>query len=123
MAKYSVEIKNRKKLIKKADKLWAELIKKRDGFKCQRCHSESKQLNSCHFYSRARKSTRWDLRNGVCLCVGCHFWGHQNPLEFSLWFIKWAGTSTVNYLQVKKMGKVKTSIFNLEIIIKELEDE
>lgn len=73
----------RKKFIDLLDKLWAETIKKRDKFKCQKCGSTTR-LQSCHFHSRSRLTTRWDLLNGICLCSGCHiFWAHQHPIEFA----------------------------------------
>jgi len=29
------------------------------------------------------KSVRWDIDNILCLCVGCHFWAHKNPIFFT----------------------------------------
>lgn len=119
---YFGRTKTRKGLIKKADDLWAKIIKIRDGYKCQRCQSTHKQLNSCHFYSRAAKSVRWDLKNGVCLCVGCHFFTHQNPAEFVQWFTEWAGEETLNYLKFKRQGKVTTTEFAMQVRISELQE-
>lgn len=71
----------------KCDLLWAAAIKKRDGYRCRRCGEDNARLlQSAHIHSRSRKSTRHDLRNGVCLCSGCHqFWAHKHPIEFAEW--------------------------------------
>lgn len=31
-------------------------------------------MNAAHIVRRGNKSTRWELKNGFSLCVGCHFW-------------------------------------------------
>ena len=72
-----------KKLIKELDKMWAEVIKARDGHKCVRC-GKIEGLNAAHIFSRSLKSVRWSLWNGITLCGGCHiFWAHKNPVEFT----------------------------------------
>jgi len=70
------------------DKAWALKIKERDGFKCIVCGS-TQYLNSHHLFPRERKDTKYDLLNGVCLCVKHHMFSrvisaHNNPIEFSL---------------------------------------
>jgi len=110
----------RKKWMKKLDNLWAKKIKERDKFTCQRCKSKSKRLNACHFYSRNNKTLRWDMDNGVCLCVGCHFWGHQNPAEFTEWFKSWVGKEVFEQLQIKRNNKIKISLANLKLIYLQL---
>ena len=115
------KITERKRLIKKLDDLWAKKIKERDGFTCQRCKSQSKRLNACHFYGRRNKTLRWDLDDGVTLCVGCHFWAHSNPAEFTEWFKEWTGEETFERLQTKKNNKTKTDLANLKLIYLQLQ--
>ena len=115
------KITERKRLIKKLDDLWAKKIKERDKFTCQRCKSQSKRLNACHFYGRRNKTLRWDLDDGVTLCVGCHFWAHSNPAEFTEWFKEWAGEETFERLQTKKNNKTKTDLANLKLIYLQLQ--
>ena len=74
-----------KQQIKILDTLWAKLIKDRAGNKCERCYRQD-TLNSHHIFSRSSKSTRWDERNGCCLCAFHHALGndsaHKAPIEF-----------------------------------------
>ena len=76
-------------LIKKCDVLWAKIIKERAGNKCEAC-GKTAYLNSHHIYSRSNHRMRHNLKNGVCLCAGCHtfsstFSAHKTPAEFMDW--------------------------------------
>ena len=106
----------RKKLIKELDKIVGDWIKKRDGWTCQRCGSTTKQLNACHFYSREGKAIRWEPLNITTLCVGCHFWGHKNPLGFVRWYSEKMGKEKMDILELKKRNRLKTSLVNLQMI-------
>lgn len=70
------------------DRLWSELVKIRAGGKCEYCGKVT-TLNSHHLFSRSNRSTRWDVENGVSLCVYHHTFGnfsaHKSPFEFSEW--------------------------------------
>jgi hypothetical protein len=85
-------------LIRKLDKLFSEVV--RDIGWCERCHKKE-HLQCCHIYSRRYRHTRWDTLNAVCMCAGCHFWAHQNPLDFSKWIEEYLGEGTVDELRVK----------------------
>lgn len=61
------------------DHEFSEFIRRRG--KCQRC-SKTNNLQCAHIYSRRYKSIRWNPLNALCLCASCHFWAHNNPLEF-----------------------------------------
>jgi len=75
--------KSAKYWIRKNDKLWSELVKIRAKYKCEICGKGGVALNSHHWHTgRHNKHTRWMLENGVCLCVGCHFKAHNEPVEF-----------------------------------------
>ena len=43
------------------------------------------QIDAAHVFSRRKFSTRWDVRNGVSLCVVCHRWAHDHTTEFQAW--------------------------------------
>lgn len=78
-----------KKEIKKLDDLWSAKIKRIAGNKCEYC-GKTNTLNSHHIFSRSNRSTRWDIDNGICLCVAHHtfssqFSAHKTPMEFSEW--------------------------------------
>ena len=81
-------------------------------------------LNSHHIFSRVNKSVRWDLDNGICLCVGHHigsqFSPHKSPVSFTIWLISKKGRQFVELLTAKKNQIVKYSNFELEIKLKEL---
>jgi 5-methylcytosine-specific restriction endonuclease McrA len=73
----------------KEDKAWALKIKERDNFECVICKS-SHYLNSHHLLPRERKDTKFDLLNGLTLCVKHHMFSreisaHNNPFAFFVW--------------------------------------
>jgi hypothetical protein len=121
---------NRKKRRKpsidnKLDKLWSLLVKHRAGFKCEYCGTREKMLNSHHIYSRSNRSTRWDLENGVCLCVGHHtfstkFSAHKTPTEFTEWLYKEKGEAWMSELRVKAHAIAKLKPFEKEEMYEEL---
>lgn len=85
----------RQKQEEQLDKLWAKLIRDRDG-RCWKCGSTEK-LHANHIISRRHKSTRFDLDNGFTLCEYHHlFWWHsKNPKtgkEAWDWFESMFGT-------------------------------
>ena len=54
------------------DTLFSKLV--RHGKKlCDRCGKE-RDLQCCHIIGRAHYATRFDLRNAVAMCAGCHDW-------------------------------------------------
>jgi hypothetical protein len=72
---------SRKDLIKKLDIAWAKRIKEVSPH-CGVCGKDS-YLNAHHIFSRRYMSTRWDLKNGITLCRGCHlYFAHQKYEEF-----------------------------------------
>lgn len=79
--------KNKKGEIRKKDAEFRIEIIARDRI-CQRCGKGATQgqLQCAHIYSRRYKSIRWDMDNALTLCAGCHFYVHQNPVEFAFWF-------------------------------------
>lgn len=98
-----------------ADGLWAALIKARAGFKCEYCGKEQ-GLNAHHIFSRSNMATRWDVNNGISLCVSHHVFGkfsaHKAPLEFAEWIIENRGQ--VWYEELKRKSKTIASRTNSE---------
>jgi hypothetical protein len=62
---------DRKSLDKECLRLWALIVKLRAGNKCEVCEKKN-YLNAHHVFSKSRRSVRYDLQNGLCLCSGCH---------------------------------------------------
>ena len=76
---------NHKLLTDKADKLWSQCVRQRDG-ECVLCHNKN-SLQAHHWILTRNQSSkyRFDLRNGVTLCYGCHIHGvHSNPSVYLL---------------------------------------
>ena len=86
-----------------ADKLFSEIIRTRDNWTCQRCNKSIDQFSSrarqglhcSHFIGRSRYTTRFDERNCVALCYGCHRFFTSNPLEHHEWQVKRLGTDMI----------------------------
>lgn len=96
------------------------------GNKCEYCGNR-KSLNSHHLFSRAKHSTRWDVQNGICLCVNHHigvtFSAHKTPLSFSLWIISQKGEKWYNQLHLKSNQISKLHVFEKELLLKEIKKE
>ena len=66
-------------------KLWAEVCKKRAGYRCEYpcCSVKATQLHAHHYYSKRNASTRYDPQNSICLCAVHHTFGmeaaHKDP--------------------------------------------
>ena len=99
--------------VKAKDEAWAQAVKQRDLNVCYRCGRRD-DLQAAHIFTRSKRSTRWDLENGVCLCGGCHiFWAHRNPLEFYDWVKSWMGKERFEALQQRAnqtQGRVKRAV-------------
>ena len=120
-------MKSRKGIDKKLDDSWAILVKLKAGMKCEVCH-KSRNLNSHHIYSRSKKSTRWHVKNGVCLCVGCHvfsskFSAHKTPTEFTEWLNENKGTDYMDRLRLRANTVSKLHPFEKKILLEELQKE
>lgn len=104
--------------------LWSGIVKKKAGYRCEVC-GKSKgivTLNSHHIISRSNLTLKWDLRNGCCLCQGCHrlnrLSAHGDPLFFVSWLINHR-MEDYNYLIVKKNERFDNDYGRIE---KELND-
>lgn len=94
-------------LRKKLDKAWSLVILSRG--KCEVCGSQQ-SLNPHHIEGRRNLRLRWEPRNGVCLCSGCHVFriqsAHQSPEWFHYWLEdkRWEDLSFVlaNREEIKK---------------------
>jgi len=109
----------------KLDTAWSLLVKLRAGmkFEIQNCHKPV--LNSHHIYSRSKKSTRWDVLNGICLCVGHHvfsstFSAHKTPLEFVRWLEEYKGTDNLEELTFKAHQTLKLAKHEKEEMLEEM---
>lgn len=81
---------NVKKAKKELDIIFSRYIRGRDPI-CQRC-GKTGATQCAHIFTRGNLSTRWDYSNALGLCFYCHlYWGHREPIEFTLWIIERMG--------------------------------
>ena len=94
-------MKNKKSKLKHlSDQLWAAII--RNKKKCEMCYAQNVRFNAHHIVSRANHSLRYDLRNGLCLCVDCHFnIAHRDPIAV-IEFLKDERPDDLKHLQKEK---------------------
>jgi len=61
---------------------------------------------------------RWNLVNLLCICAGCHFFAHQNPLEFSEWVRALLGED--DYQELRRLAKSndKLSLTEMQELLK-----
>lgn len=102
--------RKKKPSIKKLDSLWSTLIKLRAGKACEICGNRDRP-NAHHIFSRSNMATRWDIDNGICLCVSHHVFGnfsaHKAPMEFSEWVKAYRGKEWFERLRAKAQSIVK----------------
>ena len=115
-----------KKFDKKLDLLWSEIVKLRAGNKCEYCGRRTR-LNSHHIFSRSNRCVRWDVENGICLCVSHHVFGnmsaHKAPLEFAEWLKEVRGKKWYNRLRKKASQICKFTIKDKQQIKEELKNK
>lgn len=97
----------------KADKLFSNYIRLRDGYKCQRCHIQipppTKDIQCAHFHSRSKRSVRFDPENSVTTCQRCHLyfdgyssWGMpSHRKEFEEFMLKRLGQEKYDLLLMR----------------------
>lgn len=115
-------------LTKKADALWAKVVKHDWNNECAYCWAKDKQLHSHHLFTRARKATRWDTENGICLCAGHHtlssqFSAHQTGNEFFLWLETIKGREWIEMMSKRSQEVYKVTSEWLQEIIKYLQKQ
>jgi hypothetical protein len=121
---------SKKTLTNKLDKAWSQVVKQRAGNKCEVC-GKVQSLNSHHYISRSNRMLRWDPRNGVCVCAGCHLFKnesfHKNP-EFSHYWMeenRWEDLRDINCImyEIKKwtIEDMESTLEELNNLIKRLD--
>lgn len=122
-----MKISKKKGIEGKLDQAWSKLVKLRAGMECEYCGTKVKQLHSHHLFTRSRKATRWDVKNGICLCASHHVLGnfsaHKSPLEFSQWLYKYKGEDYIDRIMFKSNGISKLHPFEKQILLDELNKE
>ena len=112
----------------KLDIAWSLLVKLKAGMQCEVPLCMKKTLHSHHIYSRVKRSTRWYVPNGICLCVGHHvfnsrFSAHLTPTEFTQWLIEYRGQDFLDRLRLRANTPSKLHEFEKKILLQELNKE
>lgn len=123
----STKPKGVKVVNRKLDEAWSLVVKIQAGYKCEYCGSE-RELNSHHIYSRANYSTRWDIENGICLCVSHHtfnnqFSAHRTPIEFTKWLERSKGTDFLSALKFKALSRQNLGMVDKIELLEKLKEE
>ena len=84
--------------------------------------SDHSKLQTAHIYSRTYKAVRWDLKNMLCLCASCHFYGHKNPFEFADFANRWLGEYESTALKIRRNSVKRWLVCDMEELLKTLKE-
>jgi len=109
------------------DQAWSELVKLKSGWACEYC-KKTRYVQSHHIFSRSKKSTRWDVQNGIALCAGHHtlssaFSAHKTPLEFTDWLYRYRGEENINLLRIRANQISKLHAFEKKYLLLDLQKQ
>ena len=109
----------RKKLVKKLDKIFGDYIKERDGYRCVICNmpKDAVVIDPGHLITRASHATRWDEDNCFAQCRGCNMTHVYRPEIFTNWFLQKFGQEKYEMLYIKSRKPPKYSIPDLKYMI------
>jgi len=112
----------KKRLRSKADRLWFQLLLKE---KCEVCGRKAVQVHHA-FPKGLFGHLRYDLDNGISLCVGCHFaLHHKADPRIMAGIIKARGKKWYDKLEKRANSRThyQTTITYYEQEIKELQEK
>ena len=109
-----------------ADDLWSLAVRGDWGNRCAVCGKRSKS-QAHHLIPRQHEATRYDLRNGCCLCAHCHTFNpdtspHLNAAGWLLWLsCNWPElhqwyTTTVERGDYRRFDGLKTAAYYCDVI-------
>lgn len=112
------------------DALFSKYIRLRAKSTCERCGktypSNSRALHCAHIFSRGKLSVRYDPRNALALCYGCHRHAdqHKETVLYPL-YIATHGKACFEQLQLranlpKKLDRTAVAL-ELRALLKELD--
>jgi len=105
--------------ISRLDKKFSQYVRGKAGWKCERCGKQYRPptsgLHCAHIFTRAKKSTRFDIDNLKSWCYGCHSYMDGNPLDKYDWYIKKHGQKKFDQLRLKSNIPQKPDYTMLEL--------
>lgn len=106
-------------LTRKLDKECSRII--RSFGRCVWCFRDDyDKLQCAHIFSRTYRNTRWDLRNMICLCAGCHFRSHKEPLIFTERIRSHMGEYEYNMLKSRHYAVKRWGIIEMQELLETL---
>lgn len=114
-----------KKLMDECDKLWADIVKARAGYKSE-LSGKTNQLQAHHVLMKPNLRLRYELKNGICLTLHEHLYGihskdPKTTREYERRINKVTGEG--NLLFLKTLKNCHTPKSHLWLIKKQLENE
>lgn len=105
------------KLVKALDELWGLCVRERAGHMCQFIHPRTGEKcgragnQPHHIFRRGKFSTRWDVTNGVCLCLYHHKEvAHKDYELFRDFVVPFLGEDVFNHLKLVYNAAGKSDI-------------
>ncbi len=68
---------------RECDRLWQECIRLKAHNRCRKCGGYN--VSGHHLIKRRYNAFRWVLENGYPLCIYCHTFAEDKPIEFLKW--------------------------------------
>jgi len=108
----------RSRLIARADELFSKLVRARDGH-CQWPGCTSTTIYTHHIFSRRYLQTRWDMENGISLCIYHHsLQAHGDPENFRDFVIKRMGQQRFMALKARAyMSAAPVRVQDIDLVI------
>ena len=121
---------SRSKLVKLADKVFSEFIRRRNAnelgiTECFTCGKVDhwKKLQCGHFQSRKHYNTRWNETNCQVQCAGCNVFRYGEQYKFGLYLDKKFGGKMSEKLMQDARKTIKLSNFEIQEIIDHYKNE
>lgn len=113
---------------KELDRLFSLVIRNRDGWKCQYCGKQfippTNEIHNSHYYTRTKRSTRWDSDCCDAMCRKCHvFLESRKNAEYYDWKLKQLGEQRFRELRRRYATPHKWSIQEKNILYEELKEK
>lgn len=89
------------------DRLWREAVMARSDGRCEVCGNFA--YCGHHIFTRGSSlATRWDMDNGIALCIRCHYAVHSSNLgqEYMLRILEVVGAERMERVRARHHEKV-----------------
>lgn len=87
---------------RKLDKAWSQAICNKNNGRCEVCGRPAN--NPHHYIGRTNLTLRWDIKNGILTCAGCHLFSNESFHKNPIWGTNWMKThrpDDYEYLEAK----------------------